>query len=285
MNIQWFPGHMAKTRKQITEDLKLVDIIYELVDARIPLSSRNPEIDRIASDKPKIIVMNKSDMSDAVENEKWIKYFKEQNLNVVCVSCSDGSGVNSLLKLTDELLKEKYAYNASRNIVKDKAKIMIVGIPNVGKSTLINKLCKRAGAKTADRPGVTRQKQWVSTTNGMLLLDTPGILWPKFDNPDTGIKLAFTGAIKDDIIDIEELSIHLIEFFKKHYSDIFMSRYKLISLEKQSFEILDDIGRNRGCIIKGGEIDYNRTANILFDDLRSLSIGRISFEFSEENNV
>lgn len=285
MNIQWFPGHMAKTRKQISEDLKQVDIIFELIDARIPISSRNPEIDKIAVGKPKIIVMNKTDMADESENAKWVSYFQKNNMTVVTVSCNNGKGITELLAKTDELLKEKYEKNTQRNIVKNKARIMIVGIPNVGKSTLINKLCKRAGTKTADKPGVTRQKQWVTMSNGMLLLDTPGILWPKFENPDTGIKLAFTGAIKDEIIDIEELSVKLLEFFKEHYTDEFMSRYKLKDVDKQSFEILEDIGRNRGCVIKGGEIDYTRTANIIFDDLRSLAIGRITFEFPEDLNV
>ena len=282
MNIQWFPGHMAKTRKQISEDLKLVDIIYELTDSRVPESGRNPEIDAIAQNKPRILILNKCDMADETANNKWLEYYKSKGIKAVLVSAISGYGINKLNTLTAEILAEKIKAKAEKGIVGDGVKAMIVGIPNVGKSSLINKLSGRAGAKTGDRPGVTKGKQWITLKGGTMLLDTPGILWPKFEDTFIGQKLAFTGAIKDEIIDIEELALHFIDFMRNNYPENLKERYKISDLEKEPVDIMFDIGKKRGCVISGGDIDYTRAAKLIMDDFRSCNLGKITLEFPEE---
>lgn len=282
MNIQWFPGHMAKTRKQIAEDLKLVDIIYELTDARVPESGRNPEIDNLAQNKPRILILNKCDMADEVANNRWVEYYNNKGIKTVLVSAISGLGINKLNSITTQLLEEKTKAKAQKGIVGDGIKAMIVGIPNVGKSSLINKLSGRAGTKTGDRPGVTKGKQWITLKSGTMLLDTPGILWPKFEDSFVGQKLAFTGAIKDEIIDIEELALYFIEFMKKNYPENLKGRYKLTELDKEPIDIMFDIGKKRGCVISGGDIDYTRTSKLIMDDFRSCNLGKITLELPED---
>lgn len=278
MNIQWFPGHMTKTRKQITDDMKLVDIIFELVDARIPMSSRNPEIDKIAGDKPRIIIMNKCDLADEKMNNEWKKYFESINIPCVLVSCATGEGINEIYKMSESRLKEKIEKRQAKGISDTTIKAMIVGIPNVGKSTLINKLSGKAGTKTGDRPGVTKSKQWITVKNKFMLLDTPGILWPKFEDEQVGIRLAFTGAIKDEIIDVEELAFYLMDFLKCNYSESLEDRYKLDDFDKDSYDLMEDLGRNRGCVMSGGHINIERASNLLLDEYRAGKLGRITVD-------
>ncbi|MBO5454209.1 MAG: ribosome biogenesis GTPase YlqF [Clostridia bacterium] len=278
MAIQWFPGHMAKTRKQISEDIKLVDVIYELVDARIPMSSRNPEIDKIAADKPRILLLNKADMADDDINNLWIDYFKKQGVECIKLSCKSGEGIEKIQPLTQKILSEKNRKRKDRGIVDTSIKAMIVGIPNVGKSTFINKLSGRAGAKTGDRPGVTTGKQWITVKGDFKLLDTPGILWPKFEDENVGFRLAFTGAIKDEIMDVEELACRLLEVLSKHYPDNIFERYKIDCEGLDSYDLLEEIGRKRGCVMSGGSINTERCANMLLDEFRATKIGKISLE-------
>ncbi len=285
MNIQWFPGHMTKTRKQITEDLKLVDVVYELVDARLPLSSRNPEIDKILNQKPRIVILNKSDLADSNASQFWLDYFKGQGIKAVLVSCPKNIGLDVLEKETKNMLSEKLEAKKARGITGGGIKVMIVGIPNVGKSTLINKLSGRASTKTGDRPGVTKSKQWISAKNGFQLLDTPGILWPKFEDESVGLKLAFSGAIKDEIMDVEELAVHLVEFLLNKYPSALTDRYGLSDFDKHPYDVLEDLGRKRGCVISGGGVDTVRASNILLDEFRASKLGNISLEFPGENNV
>ncbi|MBQ2898099.1 MAG: ribosome biogenesis GTPase YlqF [Clostridia bacterium] len=282
MNIQWFPGHMTKTRKQITEDLKLVDIVYELVDARLPLSSRNPEIDKILNQKPRIVILNKSDLADSKANALWIDYFKSQGIKAVLVSCPKNIGFDVLEKETKLTLNDKLEARKAKGITGGGIKVMIVGIPNVGKSTLINKLSGRASTKTGDRPGVTKSKQWISAQNGFQLLDTPGILWPKFEDENVGLKLAFSGAIRDEIMDVEELAVHLISFLSNKYQSALQDRYGLVDFYKHPYEVLGDLGRKRGCVISGGEVDTVRASNILLDEFRASKLGNITLEFPGE---
>ena len=285
MNIQWFPGHMTKTRKQITEDLKLVDVVYELVDARLPLSSRNPEIDKILNQKPRIVILNKSDLADSNASQFWLDYFKGQGIKAVLVSCPKNIGLDVLEKETKNMLSEKLEAKKARGITGGGIKVMIVGIPNVGKSTLINKLSGRASTKTGDRPGVTKSKQWISAKNGFQLLDTPGILWPKFEDESVGLKLAFSGAIKDEIMDVEELAVHLVEFLLNKYPSALTDRYGLSDFDKHPYDVLEDLGRKRGCVISGGDVDTVRASNILLDEFRASKLCNISLEFPGQNNV
>ena len=278
MAIQWFPGHMAKTRKQISEDLKLVDIVYELVDARIPMSSRNPEIDKIAADKPRIVLLNKADMADDDINNQWVEYFKKQGIECIKLSCKSGEGIEKIQPVTKKILAEKIQKRQSRGIVDSSIKAMIVGIPNVGKSTFINKLSGRAGAKTGDRPGVTTGKQWITVKGDFKLLDTPGILWPKFEDENVGFRLAFTGAIKDEIMDVEELACRLLDVLKESYSENIMQRYNVDAEAYDSYDLLEEIGRKRGCVMSGGSINTERCANMILDEFRSTKIGKISLE-------
>ncbi len=282
MNLQWFPGHMAKTRRMMSESLKIIDVAAEILDARIPMSSRNPEIDKILGNKPRIVVLNKSDMSDPESNRKWIEYFRKQGIYAVEVSCATGKGINKISDYAKRALNEKIERDRERGINRS-VKIMLCGIPNVGKSSFINRVAGKAVTKTGDRPGVTKGKQWLRLPSNVELLDMPGILWPKFESEEVALNLAFTGAIKDEIMDVEELACHLIAFLKTRYTDNLVSRYKLDDIsELTDYEILEMIAKKRGFLISGGEIDTFRAANILLDEFRGCKLGNITLELPEE---
>lgn len=280
-NLQWYPGHMAKTRRMIEENLKNIDVVVEILDARIPFSGRNPNFNDIIINKPRLVVMNKYDLADATITDKWTKWYQDQGIKVIPISCATGLGINKIAPAARELIKEKIdkATAAGRNIG---VKIMMVGIPNVGKSTLINRLSGKASAKTGDRPGVTRAKQWIRLANGLELLDTPGILPPKFEDQKVAVNLAYTGAIRDEIMEIELLAYSLLEYLRDNYTENLCERYKLDDIKGLAgHEILELIGRKRGCVISGGEIDTERAANILLDELRGCKIGKITLEKPE----
>ena len=281
--IQWYPGHMAKTRRLIDENLKLVDIVVELIDARIPYSGRNSEFDNILKQKPRLLVMTKADLADKNVTERWIKYYKQNGQNIISVNSLSGKGVNNILSEASNILRDKIEKNAQKGINKT-IKMMIVGIPNVGKSSLINSLIGKSSTKTGDRPGVTKGKQWVRVRNGIELLDTPGILAPKFENQNIGRNLAYIGSIRDEIIDVQTLAANLLELLSKKYPQCVMQRYKLTdSIEGVGgFEIMERIGKKRGFIVSGGEIDYERCANIVLDEFRSAKTGLISLETPED---
>ncbi len=280
-NINWFPGHMAKTRRLMAESLKIVDVVAELVDARLPLSSRNPEIDKIVGEKPRIIVMNKVDMADDEATKSWKAYFEEQGHKVIVVNSITGKGLERLNTIAEEVLAEKRERDKNRGIVRS-VKIMVCGIPNVGKSSLINKIAGRAGAKTGDRPGVTKSQQWIRIKDGVELLDMPGVLWPKFDSEQVALRLAFTGAIRDEIMDVEELACRLLEFLRDKYSKNLCERYKIDGIgDMQGYEILEEICKKRGFLLGKGEFDYFRGANILLNEFRECKIGRITLEMPE----
>lgn len=282
LNIQWYPGHMTKAKRMMLENLKLVDIIVELLDARIPISSRNPDIDKLVGNKPRIIILNKTDMSDANKNNQWKNYFNKQGHAVVFVNSINGKGIKDVVLKAKELMQEKVQRDLERGRVNRPIRAMVVGIPNVGKSTFINKLVGKSSAKTGDKPGVTKGKQWIKMKDGLELLDTPGILWPKFEDPNVGLKLAFTGAIKDQILDVETLALKLIEILKDITPESLKERYKIADLPEEALDIYKLIGKNRGFLIAGGEIDYSRTANILLDEFRSCKIGHITLEIPED---
>lgn len=276
MNINWYPGHMKKTKEEIKNSLKLVDIVLEVIDARIPKSSRNPLISEITEKKDRIIIMNKTDLSDPVENEKWIKKFADDGIKAIKMNAKEKINTKEIYNIAKEILFEKFKKNEEKNIENENIRMMIVGIPNSGKSTFINNIAKRKGARVGNRPGVTQQKQWIKTKENILLLDTPGVLWPKFDG-QTGLNLSFTNAIKDEILNIEELCLKFIEFMKEFYPKNLEERYK-IDLNKTALEIYEEIGIKRGAIIRKGEVDYTRCANLIFNDFRSGKLGRITIE-------
>lgn len=279
INIQWFPGHMAKTKRILGENLKLVDIVIELLDARIPYSSKNPDIDGLIKNKPKIVVLNKSDLADLEVSKKWAKYFRDKGQEVVFIDSIKGSGIKELNSQIKSMMKEKWERNQKKGIIAKPVRTMVVGIPNVGKSAFINKIAGKKIAKTGDRPGVTRSKQWVRLNEKITLLDTPGILWPKFEDMEVGLNLAFTGAIKDDVYDIVEVSCILLERLNKLYPSCIEKRYKVCDIsDKKGYEILEQIARKRGCIISGGEVDYTRISAILLDEFREGKLGKISLE-------
>ena len=281
-NIQWFPGHMAKTRRLITENLKNVDAIIELLDARIPYSSRNPEIVRLCSEKPSIILLNKSSLADPSVTRAWAK--KYTNAHTVCVEtdCVTGAGISQIAPSLRTLCEEKLTRYAEKGMSGRSLKAMVVGIPNVGKSSLINRLCGNKKAKVENRPGVTLDKQWVSTNIGILLMDMPGVLWPKFDEKSVGENLAITGAIKDDILDVEEIAMMLCSKLRQWYPSELCARYKLERIpspdEMDDYDLLCLIGKKRGFLISGGEVNTERTANMLLDEFRAAKIGRISLD-------
>ena len=284
MNLQWFPGHMAKTRRMISDNLKLVDVVVELLDARLPLSSRNPEIDKIAGDKPRVLVLNKADIADQKATEAWIEYFKNRGLIAIGVDSQSGKGFSALAPAIDSVMKERFERDRARGIQRHAVKLMVVGIPNVGKSSFINRLSGRSAAKTGDRPGITTTKQWIRIAGKYELLDTPGILWPKFESEEVARRIAFTGGIRDEIIDIEELACYLIEYLARNYPENLMERFKLNEedLELEMFDLLEQIGRKRGCVVSGGNIDTYRASAMVLDEFRSAKIGAITLEYPEE---
>lgn len=277
-NINWYPGHMKKTRELIEENLKLVDLVIEVVDARIPVSSRNPIIDQLVGDKERIIILNKSDLSDPSANEAWIEKFKSEDNIVLPMNCMKGHGAQQLLKLLSSLQNKKN----QGQIRKKSLRMMIVGVPNVGKSSLINRLTGKKSAKTGDRPGVTKGKQWLSLVSGMQLLDTPGILWPKFEDPDVGLNLAFCGSIKDEILDVSDLALELVKVLEKKYPELLISRYKIEKTGETALETMERIAMRRGFILSGKRIDYERCARTILDEFRAGIIGNITLETADE---
>lgn len=277
-NINWYPGHMKKTRELIQENLKMVDLVVEVIDARIPCSSRNPIIDQLVGDKKRIIILNKSDLADAEENKAWSEFFKQEGNLVLAMNCMSGMGANQLIRLLEKIRDDKNK-DAAR---KKPLRMMIVGVPNVGKSSLINRLTGKKSAKTGNKPGVTRGKQWLNLGNDMQLLDTPGILWPKFEDPEVGLNLAFCGAIKDEILDIATLCLELIKVLQVRYPELLMERYKLTELGETALDTMELIAKKRGFILSGGRIDYERTGKTVIDEFRSATIGHITLEQVEE---
>lgn len=278
-NVQWFPGHMAKTRRLIKESLNLVDGVVEIVDARIPVSSRNPELDSIIQKKPRIILLNKCDVADSQATTMWLKYFRDKGFYAAAVDCRTGKGLNSFDSLVKQALKSVIERNDAKGMSGKPLRLMVVGIPNTGKSSFINRMGKNAKAKVADKAGVTRQNQWFVVGNGIELLDTPGVLWPKFDDPEVGDKLAFIGSVKDEVTDKETLACRLLESLAATRPQAIEDRYKISGISGlQGWEILEMIGKKRGFLVKGGEIDYERAAVIVADEFRGGKLGRITLE-------
>ncbi len=278
-NIQWFPGHMAKTRRLIKESLNLVDGVIEIVDARVPNSSSNPELSEIINKKPKIVLLNKCDVADENATKMWISYYKNNNITALPVDCRTGKGLNQFIPACKQVLKNVIEKNEAKGMAGKSLRFMVVGIPNTGKSSFINRMAGKNKTVVADRAGVTRSNQWFNVGNGIELLDTPGVLWPKFDDPTVGDKLAFIGSIKDEVMDMESLSCRLLDVLKKTNPQMIENRYKISDFENlEGWEILEMIGRKRGFLIKGGEINYERTANIICDEFRGGKLGRISLE-------
>ena len=282
MDIQWYPGHMVKAKRKIREELKLVDIVIELLDARIPISSRNPDVDVIVGDKKRIVALNKSDMADPSTNLKWKKYFGKKGIPAILVNSIKGTGIKEIFAVSKELMKDEIEKLQKKGLLNKTIRALVMGVPNVGKSTLINKMAKRSIAQTGDRPGITKSKQWIKVSKNFELLDTPGILWPKFEDEKVGLHLAFTGAIKDEILDIEELSRKFMLKAIKEFPDKINKRYNVELDSNDVDSIINIIGRKRGCILPGDEIDMKRTASLILDDFRSGRIGLISLEKPED---
>ena len=278
MAVNWFTGHIKKTQREIKENLKLVDAVIEIRDARIPRSSANPDIDKLLQNKPRIILLNKKDLTEKKATNEWIKYLTKDNVKVLEVNCLQGEGLKNIKPVLMELLKEKHDILKAKGMAKIVTRVMVVGIPNCGKSTLINKLAKNNIAKTGDRPGVTKSKQWIKTSLDIELLDTPGVLWPKFEDEEIALNLAFTGAIKDEVMDTEELAYRLVQRLQEYYPENLKERYKIEEIFEDPLDTLNAIARKRGCLIRGGEIDYNRISVILLDEFRGGKIGKITLE-------
>ena len=282
--IQWFPGHVTKTKRQIQSSLKLVDAVAEIIDARIPASSRNPDLAKLVQNKPRVILLNKCDMANQTATKMWIDYFKKQNLVAIPVDCKSGRGLDKFAPAVNTVMSHKIARLKEKGMVNPTIRIMIVGIPNVGKSSFINKMVKKNRAKVEDRPGVTRGNQWYTIAKNLEMLDTPGVLWPKFDDKTVGEHLAFTGAVKDQILDIELLAVRLLDFIKELKPADFITRFKLENEDIEnidSYELLKMIGKKRGMLVSGGEIDTERAAIMLLDEFRSAKLGRITVEMPQ----
>ena len=281
MNIQWYPGHMTKTRRQIEADLKQVDAVCEIVDARIPMSSRNPDIDSICAGKPRIIVLNRMDLADPAATKRWAAHFRSKGYAVIATDCKSRKGIADFVPAARTACAEKLERDAARGMNRP-LRVMVVGIPNVGKSTLINQISGRKGAKAENRPGVTRGKQWVTVDSGLLLLDTPGILWPKFEDPEVGMMLAYTGAVKEGVIDIEELACRLMELLNKFYPQTLLERYKVEApVGTPGWELLEMAGRKRGFLMSGNEVNLERMAKVLLDEYRGGKLGKFTLEEPE----
>ena len=281
MNIQWFPGHMTKAKRQMQEDIKLIDLVIELLDARIPLASRNPEIDQLARDKARMILLNKADLSDPKATSRWKEYFERQGMTVLALDSRSASLRKPMQKAIMDATEKKRARDLRRGIKNRPVRAMIAGIPNVGKSTLINSLAGRAAARTGNKPGVTKGKQWIHLRDNIDLLDTPGILWPKFEDQETGIHLAMIGAISDHVLQVEDLSLKVIHFLREAYPGTLSDRYA-VDEEKEDVDILSAIALKRGCLVRGNEIDYRKTADLFLDEFRKGQLGRISIEMTAE---
>ncbi len=281
--IQWFPGHMAKTKRKMAEILPLIDAVAEVVDARIPMSSRNPDLKEIIGNKPHIILLNKCDMADNRITKKWIEYYRKNGITAIALDCKSGKGINQFKDTVKTALAYKLEAYREKGMVGKPLRVMIVGIPNVGKSSFINKIAGRTKAKAENRPGVTRGNQWFTIDKQLELLDTPGVLWPKFDDQTVGERLAFTGAVKDNILDTELLAIRLLEILGENYPDLLTARYGELDFSLDSYELLCQIGKKRGMVIRGGETDTERAANMLLEEYRNQKIGNISLERVEDN--
>lgn len=281
MNIQWYPGHMTKARRMMQEDMKLIDIVIELLDARVPISSRNPDIDALAKNKYRLVVLNKCDLADDVTNKKWEAYFKEKGILVVSINAREGQGMKVITTKIQEACKEKIERDRKRGIMNRPIRAMIVGIPNVGKSTFINSYAKKACTKVGNKPGVTKGKQWIKINKNVELLDTPGILWPKFEDEQVGLHLAFIGSINDEILQKAELASNLITFLNEKYTGVLEERYQ-IAASQDCAKILEEIAIKRGCLLKGNALDYEKAASILLDEFRNGKLGRISLEQPEK---
>ena len=277
MNVQWYPGHMTKAKRQMQEDIKLIDLIIELVDARVPLSSRNPDIDELGKNKSRLILLNKSDLADERQNEAWKTYFQAKGFYVVKVDSRNGSGMKAINNVIQEACKEKIERDRRRGIKNRPIRAMVVGIPNVGKSTFINSFAGKACAKTGNKPGVTKGKQWIKINKNVELLDTPGILWPKFEDQAVGLRLALIGSIKEEILNTTEMAMEFIGFLKKSYPGVLVERYS-VDESKENLEILKEIARIRGCLMKGNQTDIDKAGRLLLEDFRSLRLGKLSLE-------
>lgn len=281
MHFQWYPGHMTKAKRMMQENIKLIDLIIELVDARIPMSSRNPDIDDLGKNKARLILLNKADLAEERQNDAWVEYFKGKGFSVVKVNSKKGGGIKSIQGVIQEACKEKIERDRKRGIMNRPVRAMVVGIPNVGKSTFINALAGKACAKTGNKPGVTKGKQWIRLNKNVELLDTPGILWPKFEDQTVGLRLAFIGSIKDEILNTEELATEIINFMKKYYVGVLAEKYAIIEVE-DSYECLAEIAKSRHCLLRGNELDTAKAATLLIDDFRDGRLGRITLEFPED---
>ena len=282
MNIQWYPGHMTKTRRQMEQDLKQVDAVCEIMDARIPISSRNPDIDNICGNKPRMVILNRLDLADPDATARWASYFKSKGIAAVATDCKSRKGINQFTPAVRQLLHEKIERDTAKGMTRA-LRIMIVGIPNVGKSTLINQISGRKGAKAENRPGVTRGKQWVTVDKDLLLMDTPGILWPKFEDPNVGMMLAYTGAVKDGVMDLEELACRLMELLNQRYPAMLKDRYGIeCQADTPGWQLLEAAGKKRGYLLSKGEINTERMAKVLIDEFRGGKLGRLTLELPEE---
>ena len=282
-NLSWFPGHMTKTRRMITAEIKNMDAVCEILDARIPLSSRNPDVDELTAGKPRLVVLNRVDQADPGETRRWTAYFREKGYAVLEANATGGAGTAQFAAAVRELLRDKRAAWAQRGQAGRTVRVMVLGIPNVGKSTFINKVARRKTARAEDRPGVTRSKQWVPVDSTLELLDTPGILWPRFDDPEVGKRLAFTGAIKDDVVDMEELACYLMDYLGRRYAPVLEERYKIdVQPEDSGYDLLEKAGRKRGFLMRGAQVDTQRMARVLLDEFRGGKLGRFTLETVED---
>lgn len=285
MNIQWYPGHMAKTKREIKENLKLVDVVIELLDARIPFSSRNPDVDEMIAGKEKIVLLNKADLANEEITRRWIEYYKENGIEAIPIDAISGKGLNKIYAICKEAIKDKIEKMEKKGIVGKPLRAMVIGIPNVGKSSLINKLGGKSTAKTGDKPGVTRSKQWVKVNKDFELQDTPGVLWPKFDDEKVAQKLAFTRAIKDEILDIEELAYFFVKYLQESNPRILEERYSVELDMDDPYETMLKIGRKRGCVVSGGGIDTIRVSNLILDEYRTGKLGKLSLEKPDDISI
>lgn len=281
MNVQWYPGHMTKAKRQMQEDIKLIDLIIELVDARVPLSSRNPDIDELGKNKARMILLNKADLADERQNRAWMEYFKEKGIYAVSIDSRNKGSMKAVSAAITEACKEKTERDRRRGIKNRPVRAMVAGIPNVGKSTFINTFAGKACAKTGNKPGVTKGKQWIKLNKNIELLDTPGILWPKFEDQQVGLRLALIGSIRDEILNQDEMAIELIEYLKNHYQGILADRYQ-VDENEDKVKILEQIALNRNCKMKGNELDYEKASKILLEEFRNGKLGKISLEVPEE---